>query len=236
MIKAQSVIGKPVLSRADGQKLESVKDIVIGKDHTHVIALLIHEGGLFSKPTVVPFANVVSFGKDAVVITESNAATRPDHVPEVAQALEMNEKLGGKAIFSETGEQHGKLADIYFDDKTGSITGVDVTDLGPGSASKSVAFLDISDIISFGADAVVISVDAVTKLQAAIAPQHAGAPQAPASEETAPTSAPPIEPPAPATTDADTARVAADQASPAPAAAPDAPAAENAQSTDNTGK
>ena len=170
MIKAQSIIGKPVLSRADGEKLNPVKDIIIGKDHTRVIALLINEGGLFSKPIVVPINNVLSFGKDAVVITESQAAVRADHVPEVAQALEMDEKLGGKAVFSETGEQHGKLSDIYFDEKTGNITGVDVTDLGQGSASKEVAFLDVSDIISFGADAVVITAGAVSKLQAAVVP------------------------------------------------------------------
>jgi uncharacterized protein YrrD len=164
MIKGQSIIGKPVLSRADGEKLDSVKDVIIGKDHTRVIALLISEGGLFSKPTVVPIESVVSFGKDAVMITESQAALRADHVSAVAEALDMDEKLGGKKVFSETGDQHGKLDDIYFDEKTGSLLGVDVTDVGEGAASKKVVFLDIGDIISFGADAVVISARAVSKL------------------------------------------------------------------------
>lgn len=173
MIKAQSVIGKTVLSRADGEKLDSVKDVIIGTDHTRVIALLITEGGLFSKPIVVPIESVVSFGKDAVVITDSKAAMRADHVPAVAQALDMDEKLGGKKVFSETGDQHGKLADIYFDEKTGDLAGVDVTDLGPGSSSKNMAFLDMSDIISFGADAVVISANAVSKLTTSAAqPDH----------------------------------------------------------------
>jgi uncharacterized protein YrrD len=179
MIKAQSVIGKPVLSRADGEKLDSVKDVIIGTDHTRVIALLITEGGLFSKPTVVPIESVVSFGKDAVMITDSKAAQRADHVPAVAQALDMDEKLGGKKVFSETGDQHGKLSDIYFDEKTGDLTGVDVTDLGPGSQSKEVAFLDMSDIISFGADAVVITSSAVSKLSAsATSSDHASVEQA----------------------------------------------------------
>jgi len=179
MIKAQSVIGKTVLSRADGEKLDSVKDVIIGTDHTRVIALLISEGGLFSKPMVVPIESVVSFGKDAVMITDSKAAQRADHVPAVAQALDIDEKLGGKKVFSETGDQHGKLSDIYFDEKTGDLTGVDVTDLGPGSQSKEVAFLDMSDIVSFGADAVVISSSAVSKLSApTAAPDHASADQA----------------------------------------------------------
>jgi len=226
MIKAQSIIGKPVLSRADGEKLNSVKDIIIGKDHTHVIALLINEGGLFSKPIVVPINNVVSFGKDAVVITESQAAVRADHVPEVAQALEMDEKLGGKPVFSETGEQHGKLSDIYFDDKTGALTGVDVTDLGPGSASKAVAFLDISDIISFGADAVVINAGAVSKLQTAVAPQQGDSAHAPAGEAAISAAAQPPEP-APGTITSEAARVAAEPAADTSVTPPDSSTSEN---------
>jgi uncharacterized protein YrrD len=178
MIKAQSVIGKAVLSRADGEKLDSVKDVIIGTDHTRVIALLINEGGLFSKALVVQIENVVSFGKDAVVVTDSKVAMRADHVPAVAQALDMDEKLGGKKVFSETGDEHGKLSDIYFDEKTGQLEGVDVTDLGPGSSSKDVAFLDMSDVISFGADAVVITASAVSKLTSSSAPpDHASTSQ-----------------------------------------------------------
>jgi uncharacterized protein YrrD len=238
MIKAQSIIGKPVLSRADGERLDSVKDVIIGKDHTHVIALIISEGGLFSKPTVVPINNVVNFGKDAVVITDKQAATKADHVPEVAEALDVNKKLGGKAVFSETGEQHGKLADIYFDEKTGSITGVDVTDLGPGSASKQTAFLDMSDVISFGTDAVVISAGAVSKLQGAVAspqgqPAQPVQPEQPAQPEqpeqpaqTAATGAGPDTAPqpddgAPTTMIGDSARMAEDTAEPGPGAPPD---------------
>jgi uncharacterized protein YrrD len=216
MIKAQSIIGKPVLSRADGERLDSVKDIIIGKDHTHVIALLISEGGLFSKPTVVPIQSVVSFGKDAVVITESQAATRADHVPEVAAALDMDEKLGGKSVYSETGDQHGKLADIYFDDKTGQITGVDVTDLGPGAASKSVAFLDMGDVISFGADAVVISGAAISKLQSSSRPalvDQSTSPGKPASADLAGEREPPVS----AVSTYEAGRVSADEtAAPAP--------------------
>src|SRR4029450_4823022 len=125
-----------VLSRADGQKLDSVKDVIVGSDRTHVIALLLTEGRLFSKPTVVPIENVVTFGKDAVMITDSHAVVKADHVPAVAQALEMNQSFTGRRMFSESGEHSGKLADIYFDEKRGEILGIDVTGVGEGSAAK----------------------------------------------------------------------------------------------------
>jgi uncharacterized protein YrrD len=202
MIKAQSIIGKPLLSRADGEKLDSVKDVIIGKDHTRVIALLISEGGLFGKPTVVPIESVVSFGKDAVVITDSQAAMRADHVPAVAEALDMNEKLDGKKVYAETGDQHGKLDDIYFDEKTGNIMGVDVIDM-PGASSKKVAYLDIADIISFGSDAVVINAGAVSKLvePAPSPPSGPSSTANPSSERTVPPDIE-MEMPTAATTDA----------------------------------
>jgi uncharacterized protein YrrD len=162
MINGNSVLGKPVLSRADGEKLDTVKDVIVSTDHTRVIALLLNEGNIFSKPTVVPIENVVSFGKDAVVITDKEAVVRADHVPAVAQALDIDQRFSGRKVFAETGDHKGKLADLYFDEKTGDITGVDVTDVG-GSAKKSV-FLEKGDIISLGADAVVISTAGASRL------------------------------------------------------------------------
>jgi uncharacterized protein YrrD len=164
MIKGSSVLGKPVLSRADGEKLDSVKDVILGTDRTHVIALLLSEGNIFSKPTVVPIENVVSFGKDAVVITDSQAVVRADHVPAVTKALEIDQRLSGRKVFSESGDQYGKLDDIHFDDKTGEILGVDVTGVGEGSATKKVGFVDKENLISFGEDALVISTIGASKL------------------------------------------------------------------------
>ena len=40
-----------------------------------------------------------------MVITDSQAAMRADHVPAVAETLDMNEKLDGKKVYAETGDQ-----------------------------------------------------------------------------------------------------------------------------------
>lgn len=170
MIKANSVLGKPVLSRADGEKLNTVKDVIVGKDRTHVVALLLSEGGLFSKPTVVPLESVVNFGKDAIVITDSQAVVKADHVPAVAQALDINQNFTGRKVFSEDGDHFGKLADIYFDDKTGEIVGVDVTGVGEGNAAKRSNYVEKENIVSIGADALVISVAGASRLTEMVAP------------------------------------------------------------------
>ncbi|MEO8285717.1 MAG: PRC-barrel domain-containing protein [Chloroflexota bacterium] len=164
MIKGQSIIGKPVLTRNDGEKLDSVKDLIIGTDHTHVIALLIDEGGLFGKPTVVPIENVVSYGKDVLMVDDSQSAVRADRLPAVAEALEASQKLDGKKVFSETGEEYGRIDDVYFEENGGKIVGVDVADLAHSSSPKTKAYLEVGDVISFGNDAVIISASAAARL------------------------------------------------------------------------
>jgi uncharacterized protein YrrD len=219
MIKANSVLGKQLLSRADGEKLGSVKDVIVGKDRTRVVALLLSEGGFFSKPTVVPLESVVNFGKDAVVITDSQAVVKADHVPTVAQALEIDQNLTGRKVFSEQGDHYGKLADIYFDDKTGEIMGVDVTGVGEGSAAKKTNFLGRENIVSFGADALVISAAGASMLTDQVAPPVASADATTAAPTPEPSPLPNVEDvdmemPSMATTDAPAAvaRVSDDEA------------------------
>jgi uncharacterized protein YrrD len=203
MINGNSVLGKPVLSRADGEKLDTVKDVIVSTDHTRVIALLLNEGNILRKPTVVPIENVVSFGKDAVVITDREAVVRADHVPAVAQALDIDQRLSGRRVYAESGDHKGKVADIYFDDKTGDITGIDVTDITGVASSKQTAFLEKVDIISFGADAVVISTAGASRLTDEVVAADASAAATPdVAMATAPFQGGTLEPPSAATTDA----------------------------------
>ena len=54
MLKGNAVLGMPVLSRQDGQKIGSTRDIVIAKDHSRIVA--------FSTGNVYPLVPVDSGG------------------------------------------------------------------------------------------------------------------------------------------------------------------------------
>lgn len=164
MLKGQSIIGKKVLSRLDGQRIDSVRDIVISKDHTRIVALILDEGGLFNPATAVAIENVVSFGNDAVVITDSKTVTRVDHFPAVKEIMDDRDSLVGKQVFSESGNQYGKIEDVYFDESTGSITALEIVGKFVPTARSSAAQLEIGDIVSIGPDAVIINLAAVPKL------------------------------------------------------------------------
>ncbi len=166
MLKGQSIIGKKVLSRMDGERLDSVRDIVISKDHSRIVALILDEGGLFSAATAVAMENVVSFGKDAVVITDSKAVRRVDQFPEVKEIMDDRDSLVGKHIFTESGDQMGKVEDVFFDESTGTITTLEVGGKIVPTARNASAELEMGDIVSIGPDAVIIKMEAIPKLSA----------------------------------------------------------------------
>jgi len=173
MLKGNAVLGMPVLSRQDGQKIGSTRDIVIAKDHSRIVAFILEEGGLFSAATAVGMENVVSFGKDALIITDSKAVVRVDHFPEVKAIMEDRDGLVGKEVFTESGDLKGKVEDIYFDETTGNIVGLEVEGKFTSKHSNASVQLRPADIVSIGPDAVVINMASVPGLEA----QGAGGPK-----------------------------------------------------------
>src|SRR5215210_638848 len=168
MRKGKSVIGKDVLSYIDGRKVHSVKDLIIGMDNDTIVALLVSEGGLFGTAQVVPMENVVSFGKDAVVISDSNAAIDADSYPAVKEILDRKDKLIGKKVFTEGGDGHGLIGDIYFEESSGRIFGFEVSGGLVENVAKGTSYLPLEDIVNMGPDVVLIKSEAVYDMDAQV--------------------------------------------------------------------
>ena len=54
MRKVNAVIGQNVISLADGHRIASVKDVVIGDGNEHVAALVVQEAGSCPTPASCP--------------------------------------------------------------------------------------------------------------------------------------------------------------------------------------
>ena len=157
MQKGKSVMGRDVLSLATGARIHSVKDILIGADNDRVVALLVDEGGLLGTSTVVPFDAVTSFGRDAVVINEENSVIAASSDPEVKVILDGNHKLLGKTVFTEDGQKVGSIADLYFDEQSGRITGFEITGGVLGDLAKGSSYLGADEVRLAGRDVVFVS-------------------------------------------------------------------------------
>lgn len=168
MRKGKTVIGKDVLSLADGRKVQSVKDLIIGDDNDEIVALLVDEGGLLSSSTVVPIESVNSFGKDAVVIADSSAVVAASSYPRVSQILDRKDSLLGKKVYTNAGEQLGSIGDMYFDERSGRILGLEVSGGAFGDLAKGTSYLPIEEIVRSGPDVVFIDPSAAEAIQSQV--------------------------------------------------------------------
>ncbi len=164
MRKGKTLIGKDVLSLADGAKLNTVKDVIIGQENDEIVALLVDEGGLLSSSQVVPVEAIQSFGKDAVVIANSRAVVPASRYPRVNEILNRKDSLMGKRVFTEMGEQKGSISDMYFDEGTGRILGFEVSGGLVNNVASGKSYLPVEDITRMGPDVVYIQEQAAEGL------------------------------------------------------------------------
>lgn len=145
MIKGEQLVGKSVFSRS-GQKLESVRKVVLDVTGKQIIALMVDGEGGQNDPRAISFESIESIGPDAIIVAEGVRGLPPASWPEVLDRL--NEPtLQGREVITVAGERLGHLADLCFNEFTGKLDGIEVS---RGSLA------DIQGRIFVAADGVVI--------------------------------------------------------------------------------
>ncbi len=168
MHKGKAVIGKEILTLDDGVKLEKVHDLVVDPEGTQVVALVVTEGGFMSSSRVVPFDQIESFGKDAVVVRSVGSIVSATADPALHALVDREEKILGKHVFTTTGDEQGSVADIYFDEATGAVVGYEVSGGLIGDAAKGTSYLATDEIESMGNDVVYVRPETATALDAQV--------------------------------------------------------------------
>src|SRR5687768_15444027 len=103
MRKGSQVIGTPVISYDTGEKVDKVQDVIFDQHGNTVLALLVDEGGWFSKARVVRWEDVQALGPDAVIIAQKGQIVSAEDVPVVKEILERNNVTKGTKIMTTDG-------------------------------------------------------------------------------------------------------------------------------------
>ena len=156
MRKGKSIIGKEILSLAEGVKLDKVSDVVVDPDGRRVVALVVSEGGFMSSSKVVPIAEVSSFGKDAVVIASAASIVAASNDPGLRELVDREDKILGKTVYTTTGDEQGSIADIYFQESTGDVVGYEVSGGMLGDVAKGRTYLATEEISAIGDDVIYV--------------------------------------------------------------------------------
>jgi uncharacterized protein YrrD len=165
MLKGKSIIGKEILSLAEGVKLDKVNDVVVDPEGRRLVALVVSEGGFMSSSRVVPVGRVASFGKDAVVIESAEAIISASSDPELRELVEREDKILGKTVYTTSGDEQGSIADIYFQETTGEVVGYEISGGMLGDAAKGRSYLATEEITAIGDDVIYVEPETAATLE-----------------------------------------------------------------------
>lgn len=155
MRKGKDAGGLLVITRDSGKKVGKVEDLVIDRQGSRILGILVDEAGWFREAKVVPWSALHTIGLDTVIIDDEASAKKASEVPEMSEVLEHGNVLVGSRVNTTDGRELGKIEDFYFDPQTGIVQGFELSG-GKGrmylpasagfQAGKDVAFVEPSAV------------------------------------------------------------------------------------------
>ncbi len=156
MRKASELIGLPVVSKKNGSKIATVKEVIYSKKKYRVIGFLVSEGNIFREAKIIRFNNIVSIGKDALIVKNKAVIEKFSMLPEMNQLIN-EKKLIEEEILTEDGESLGHVRDILIDGEKGKIVGFILTDGLIQDLKEGRNVLPYTAGISFGESSIIIT-------------------------------------------------------------------------------
>lgn len=165
LVKATNVIGLKILTLQDGKLLDRINDIIYDPHDNAIKAFVVDKGGLFSQPKVVLTKDISSIGKNAVMVKdESVLKNASDAGQNIADIAKEDTYLTKSKIVTEDGTTLGSVSDIYFDDKTGHVEELEVSQGGLQNFQSGKKHIKIADVMTIGKDATIVKTEATQEI------------------------------------------------------------------------
>ncbi len=163
---ARALVGRAVVSVADGEKVGAISDAILDLDARAVRGLVMGGGGGLLRhetPSVIPLARIHSIGPHAVTLTDNTAIVRMEGPPyENAPTLDALKR----PVVTAGGEAIGTGDDLIFDEADGTFTGLQLAPrggfLGIGATTPVIP---IAEVIQFGPDAITVQDAALARVR-----------------------------------------------------------------------
>ncbi|KNZ68906.1 PRC-barrel domain-containing protein [Thermincola ferriacetica] len=167
MRKSRKIMAMPIISIAEGIQIGTVKSLVVDPEQKEIAALVIDQKGWFREQKIIPYSKVSNVGDDAITIDQSSNVEKSTNLPEILKLLREKTDPIGLKVISETGKVLGHVDEYYIDEKSGQIVSLEISGKLMESLLKGKGLLPASQIITMGADAIVVKAnteDEITKV------------------------------------------------------------------------
>ncbi len=159
MRKSQEVIGLSIVHLQTGKKLGTVCDLMF--DERQKLKGIVLEGGsLFKRQKFIPINDVVSIGKDAVVVDNEQPSPNPQN--ENWMGLYTGQKkLKGRTILTNSGYEMGFVENVYFLEEVGTLIGYELSDGIINDIREGRKWLKATKPLVWGEDVIIASPDQI---------------------------------------------------------------------------
>lgn len=116
-MRFSAAVGRQVVGSDAADTIGQVAGFVVDPAVRRVVAVQVKKSG---EGTMVSWANIGTFGDDAVIVGGPDAVGEPDAA--IAALTGRDHTLIGKRVLTTTGNEWGTVADVDFDPGSGAIT------------------------------------------------------------------------------------------------------------------
>ncbi|MGA8942396.1 MAG: PRC-barrel domain-containing protein [Thermoactinomyces sp.] len=159
MRKSQEVIGLSIIHLQTGKKLGTVCDLLFD-ERQKLRGIVLEEGGLFKRQKFIPMSDVVSIGKDAVVVDNEQPAPNPQNNKWIG-LYTGQKRLKGRTILTDKGYEVGFVENVYFLEEVGTLIGYELSDGIINDIREGRKWLKANKPLVWGKDVLIASPDQI---------------------------------------------------------------------------
>jgi uncharacterized protein YrrD len=165
MQKVSELMGRPIVSSETGERVGKVVDVLLDPHSNHVVGLVTAGGGLLSSEQVLPYADVQTLGKDAVVARSGNGVVGSKEWRQQGVDSKRSSTLKHRRVLTTSGRALGEISDVLLDGTAGTVEAFEVASPAFGGLVQRRSILPRGSGLTIGADAVLVPDEAAGALE-----------------------------------------------------------------------
>ncbi len=157
VVRASGLVGRPVVSIADGEDVAEVRDVVYDSERHQLLGFTLNKRGFFSGRLreLLSVEAISAIGPDAVMTLDCNALSTRDEAPPELASPATNRSVLGIRVLTADGQQLGVVRDVIL--LTGNrpaAVGYEVS--GDTDGAKTSVFVPIDAQSALSGDSLVL--------------------------------------------------------------------------------
>ncbi|RYG61100.1 hypothetical protein EON80_24185, partial [bacterium] len=166
MRKGHSITGMKVIGN-DGEDLGKVLDLIFDPEANQCLGLVLKEKDVFGlvKAQVLPWSEIVTIGKDAVMVNGATSVIHPKDDARISAVMQNDTHLSGTQIYSEDGTNVGNFGDVYLDEASGRVLGYEVSGGFVADTMSGKRYIGVPETRTVGDDVMIVPPQTAQELE-----------------------------------------------------------------------